>query len=75
MMTLYAASVSLFVAFAAIVPVRADVAPMPLGMPGETLTVILLLFAASVLVIAAVMIGLAVRNAARRKKRDGDKKQ
>ena len=75
MMSLYAASVSLFVVLTAIVPVCADVAPMPLGMPGEMLTVILLLLAASVLVIAAVMIVLAVRSAARRRKRDGDKKQ
>lgn len=75
MKTLYAVMVSLFVVLTVIVPVRADVAPMPLGMPGEMLTVILLLLAASILVIAVVMIILAIRSAARRRKRDGDKKQ
>ena len=75
MKKLYSALVSLFVVLAAVVPVRADVAPMPLGMPGEMLAVILLLLAVSILAVAAVMIVFAVRNRARRKKKDGDKKQ
>lgn len=75
MKTLYAALVSLFIVLTAIIPVRADVAPMPMGMPGEMLAVILLVLAAAILVIAAVVIILAVRSAARRKKKDGDKKQ
>ena len=75
MKKLYAALVSLFVVLAAVVPVRADIAPMPLGMPGEMLAVILLLLAASILIVAAVVIVFAVRSNARRKKKDGDKKQ
>ena len=75
MKKLYAALVSLFIVLVAVVPVRADIAPMPLGMPGEMLAVILLLLAASILIVAAVVIVFAVRSNARRKKKDGDKKQ
>ena len=71
MKKLYAALMSLLVLLAAVVPVRADVAPMPLGMPGETLSVILVVLAAAVLVIAAALLIRAVRG----RKKDGNKKK
>ena len=71
MKKLYAALMSLLVLLAAAVPVRADVAPMPLGMPGETLSVILVVLAAAVLVIAAALLIRAVRG----RKKDGNKKK
>ena len=71
MKKLYAALMALLVLLAAVVPVRADVAPMPLGMPGETLSVILVVLAAAVLVVAAALLIRAVRG----RKKDGNKKK
>ena len=71
MKKLYAALTSLFLILLTAHPVYADVAPMPLGMPEEQLTVVLLVLAAAVLATAAALIVRAVRKG----KRNGDKKK